>query len=230
LLRRAQVIPQILVRELTMVRIKICGITNKHDASLAVSLGAHALGFIFAPSPRRVNPEKMRDIIRALPPFIQTVGVFVNEDPAIMKSVIDFCGIDLVQLHGDEGPEICAMFSPRAIKAVRLKGRSSLELLEPYRGKARAVLVDTYVEGLRGGTGRTCDWEAAVEGKKMGLPIILSGGLTPSNLERAVSSVRPYGVDINSGVEERPGKKCSKRLKRIMHIVKRINSEECKDV
>ncbi|MBW1708189.1 MAG: phosphoribosylanthranilate isomerase, partial [Deltaproteobacteria bacterium] len=120
------------------VRVKVCGITSKEDALLAAKLGADALGFIFAPSPRLVNPEVVRSIIYDLPPLVQTIGVFVNENPDRIKEIIRFCGLDLVQLHGDESPEICEEFMPRSIKALRLKDESILEETRPYLGKVRA--------------------------------------------------------------------------------------------
>ncbi|MBL7176760.1 MAG: phosphoribosylanthranilate isomerase [Desulfobacteraceae bacterium] len=212
-----------------MVRVKICGITNYEDASIAVKLGADALGFIFAQSPRQVTPEEARDIICALPPFVKTVGVFVNEDPAIIKKIIQFCGLDLVQLHGDESPDLCHELMPHTIKAFRLKDESSLSAIDPYLGRIRAFLFDTYSEEKRGGTGRTFDWELAVRGKELGVPIIIAGGLTPSNIERAISTVRPFAVDVSSGVEERPAKKSPLLMRRLMENIKKIDMGELSD-
>ena len=206
-----------------MVRIKICGITNHNDASIAVKLGVHGLGFIFAPSPRMIAPETAREIIHIIPPFVQTVGVFVNEEPAIIKELMDFCGLDLIQLHGDESPEICEELMPRAIKAFRLKDESGLEPVRHYAGKVRAVLFDTYSKGKRGGTGETFDWDLAVKGKELGAPIILAGGLTPSNIEEAISKVRPFAVDVNSGIEEHPGIKSPVLIKELMEKIRRMD-------
>jgi len=203
-----------------MVKVKICGITNYEDASIAVKLGADALGFIFAQSPRQVTPEEARDIICAIPPFVKTVGVFVNEDPATIKKIIQFCGLDLVQLHGDESPDLCHELMPHTIKAFQLKDESSLSVIEPYLGRIRALLFDTYSEEKRGGTGQTFDWELAVRGKELGVPIILAGGLTPSNIQQAISTVRPFAVDVNSGVEERPAKKSPLLMRRLMETIK----------
>ncbi len=203
-----------------MVKVKICGITNYEDASIAVKLGTDALGFIFAPSPRQVTPEEARDIICALPPFVKTVGVFVNEEPATIKEIIQFCGLDLVQLHGDESPDLCQELMPYTIKAFQLKDESSLSAIDPYLGRVRALLFDTYSEEKRGGTGRTFDWELAVRGKELGVPIILAGGLTPSNIQQAISTVRPFAVDVNSGVEERPAKKSPLLMRRLMETIK----------
>ena len=190
------------------IKVKICGITNLDDANLAVRLGADALGFIFAPSPRRVDPETARDIIRHIHPFVKTVGVFVNEAPDKIDEIIAFCGIDLVQLHGDESPEICDRFMPRTIKALRIADESDIRSAKVYKGKVKALLLDTYSEKMAGGTGKGFDWEIAIKIRdSAGVPIILAGGLGPSNIEEAISRVWPYAVDINSGVEERPGKK-----------------------
>jgi len=204
------------------VAVKICGITNYEDASNAVGLGAGTLGFIFAPSPRQITPQKARDIIRVMPPFVKTVGVFVNEGPAAIKEMIHYCGLDLVQLHGDESPDLCCELMPYTIKALRIKDESSLRTSRIYLGKVRALLLDTYSKDKAGGTGRTFDWQLAIEIKKLGIPIILAGGLGPSNIDGAVSTVRPYAVDVNSGVEKRPGKKSRTLMKDLMEKMRRI--------
>jgi phosphoribosylanthranilate isomerase len=204
------------------VAVKICGITDPKDAWIAVELGAAALGFIFAASPRQITPHKARDIINAIPPFVKTVGVFVNEDLTAIKNVKHYCGLDLVQLHGDEPPDLCAELMPYAIKALRIKDESSLRTARPYRGKVRALLLDTYSKDKAGGTGETFDWQLALKIKKLGVPIILAGGLGPSNINDAISTVRPYAVDVNSGVEEHPGKKNHTLIEDLMQKVKRI--------
>jgi len=198
------------------VKVKICGITNLEDASIAVKLGANALGFIFAPSPRQITPQKARAIIRAIPSFVKTVGVFVNEAPATIREVIQHCGLDLVQLHGDESPAFCEELMPCTIKALRIKDESSLQKGRAYHGKVRALLLDTYSKEKAGGTGKTFDWDFAIKIKKMGIPIILSGGLGPSNIDLAIHTVRPYAVDVNSGVEKCPGKKSHILIKALM--------------
>ena len=206
-----------------MVRVKICGITNHRDARMSVEMGADAIGFIFAPSPRQITPEKAREIICGIPPFVQTVGAFVNENPDSIREIIGSCGLDLIQLHGDETPEICAEFMPQAIKAFRFREGSVLQSIRPYRGKIRAMLFDSYDEKIRGGTGKTCNWDLAVRGKDSGIPIILSGGLTPSNIEKAIASVKPFAVDVNSGVEKRPGKKDHLLMRELMEKIRKIN-------
>ena len=207
-----------------MVKVKVCGITNAQDAFMAVELGVDILGFIFASSPRRVNPEKARKIISLLPPFVLTVGVFVNEEQTIMRRIKSFCGLDLVQLHGDEPPDVCREFMPHAIKVFRIIDKSCLGCIKQYAGKVKALLLDTYSEKSRGGTGTTFDWDLAVKSKEPGIPVILSGGLTPSNIEEAVTTVNPYAVDVNSGVEERSGKKSPILLERLMEKISRIDT------
>ena len=207
-----------------MIKVKICGITNLDDANLAVKLGADALGFIFAPSPRRIDPKTARDIIRRIPPFVKAVGVFVDEDPEKIDEIITFCGIDLIQLHGDEPPEICDRFMPRTIKALRIADESVIESVKVYKGKIKALLLDTYSEKMAGGTGKGFDWEIAIKIRDADIPIILAGGLGPSNIEEAISRVRPYAVDVNSGVEERPGKKNRHLMEELFQKLMRINS------
>jgi len=194
---------------------------------MAVDLGVDALGFIFAPSPRRVSPENARMIVDCLPPFVHTVGVFVNQDVRIIQDIVDFCGLDLIQLHGDESPEFCRTLMPRTIKAFRLKDLSSLVPFRPYQGKVRALLLDTYQHGIRGGTGKTFDWRLAVGIRELGVPIILSGGLGPSNIKNAITTVKPYGVDLNSGIESRPGRKDPELMKQLMERINRIRSGGC---
>jgi phosphoribosylanthranilate isomerase len=208
-----------------MVRVKVCGITNFEDATMAVELGAHALGFVFAPSPRRVPPELARQIIRQLPPFVATVGVFVNEHPETICNIRDTCGFDLVQFHGDESPDQCRQWMPLPIKAFRMKDHSTLRQMECYRSAARAVLLDSWSPEARGGTGKVFDWDLAIEAKAAGFSIILSGGLHPSNVEEAIHTVRPSAVDVCSGVEKSPGRKDPVLLRQLMGIVNRINRQ-----
>ena len=203
-----------------MVRVKICGITNHRDARMSVEMGADAIGFIFAPSPRQITPEKAREIICSIPPFVHTVGVFVNERSATVRRIMEFCHLDLIQFHGDESPEVCGDFMPHTIKAFRVKDRSVLQTIKPYFGKIRALLFDTYVRETIGGTGKTFDWSTAVMGKVLGVPIILSGGLGPSNIAGAISKVNPFALDINSGIEERPGKKDHILMEKLMENIR----------
>ncbi|MGD8257036.1 MAG: phosphoribosylanthranilate isomerase [Desulfobacterales bacterium] len=203
------------------VNVKICGITNLEDSLIAVELGVNALGFIFAHSPRRITQQQARDIISAIPPFVTTVGVFVNEGLAAIKEVKHYCGLDLVQLHGDESPDLCQALMPYTIKALRIKDSVSLTSIKAYHGKVRALLLDTYSKEKMGGTGKTFNWNLAIKIKKMGIPIILSGGLGPSNIDLAIHTVRPYAVDVNSNIEEYPGKKNHILMKDLMEKVSR---------
>jgi phosphoribosylanthranilate isomerase len=158
---------------------------------MAVQFGADALGFIFAPSPRRIAPQTARKIIRAVSPFVKTVGGFVDEAAAAVREIMQYCGLDLVQLHGDESPAFCHKLMPHTIKALRIKDESALQTARAYHGKVRALLLDAYSREMAGGTGKTFDWELAIRIKKQGTPIILSGGLGPSNIVAAIHTVRP---------------------------------------
>jgi phosphoribosylanthranilate isomerase len=202
-----------------MIKVKICGITNYEDAMFAAESGAHALGFIFAESPRRIKPEDARSIIRRLPPFIKNVGVFVDETPEKIKEIISRSGIDLIQLHGKEMPETCEQFMPNVIKAIRVKDDSVLKDIPLYKGKVIGLLLDTYSEKIAGGTGKLFNWDLAIKIKNMGMPIILAGGLKPANIMAAISIVRPYAIDVSSGVEEKPGKKSHTLIKELFEKI-----------
>jgi phosphoribosylanthranilate isomerase len=204
-----------------MVRIKVCGITNLEDALLAAELGADALGFIFyPPSPRKVAPEEARAIIAQLPPFVTTVGVFVDEDAALVSTLAARLGLDWVQLHGQESPEYCRTLGRRVIKGFRIQDKSSLADMAVYRGAAQALLLDTYKKGQAGGTGETFDWRLANEAKAYG-PIILAGGLTPYNVAQAIATAQPRAVDVASGVEVAPGKKDPEKLRKFFAAIRR---------
>ena len=199
-----------------MLRFKICGIVSLEDALLAIDAGAYAIGFIFVKkSPRYIHPESAKKIICSIPPFVQTVGVFLDEDPTTVKEICDFCGLDMIQFHGNESPEICRSFMPKSIKAIRVKDKQSIEKIAFYKGCVRAILLDTYKKEKAGGTGESFDWALAVEAKRFGLPIILSGGIGPDNIRDAVSIVKPFAVDVNSKVEIRPGKKSAELIKKL---------------
>lgn len=194
------------------VRVKICGITNLDDAMAAVDFGADALGFVFFKgSPRYISQEGAGAIIRRLPSFITTVGVFVNESIDRIEDAIELTGIDVVQLHGDEPPEMCNL-SRRVIKAIRVKSLESLDPLKNYKDMVSAFLLDTFTPDTFGGTGQRFNWDIAADAKQFGR-IILAGGLTPDNIANAIRQVRPYGVDVSSGVEEKKGKKDHPKLK-----------------
>jgi phosphoribosylanthranilate isomerase len=202
------------------VRIKICGITNEEDALAAARFGADALGFIFAPSPRRIAPEKARQIIKVLPPLVQTVGVFVDEDLGEVSSVAEMCGLDILQFHGSESADYCDSFDHRVIKAVRLRNRQDIKSLAKYDGVVQALLLDTYLPDKLGGTGMTFNWEWALEAGKYGR-IILAGGLNPENVAVAISIVKPYGVDASSSLEQSPGIKDHEKLTQFIAEVRK---------
>lgn len=202
-----------------MVKVKICGITNLEDALAAVDYGADALGFVFYKgSPRYISPETAKEIIRQLPPFITTVGVFVDEPTSNIEDILRSVPLDVVQFHGHEPPEACMLFR-RVIKAIRVKELSDLEPLKRY--KVSAFLLDTYTPESLGGTGQIFNWDIAVAAKQFG-KIILAGGLNPENIERAIRWVRPYAVDVSSGIEEEKGKKDLKRMKLFIERAKAL--------
>jgi len=202
------------------VRVKICGITNLEDALLAASLGAHALGFIFyQKSPRAIRPEAAREIIRALPPLVLSVGVFVDEEAQVVREISERVGLDWVQLHGRESPEYCRSLGRRVLKGFRIKNEASLAFLSEYQNAVQAFLLDTYRPGTPGGTGETFDWEIARQARKYG-PVILAGGLTPDNVAAALQTAKPQGVDVASGVEVSPGKKDPGKLKAFFQAIK----------
>ena len=204
-----------------MVRVKICGITSKDDALIAVAAGADALGFVFfEKSPRFISPQKAAAIIRDLPPLVQTVGLFVNEEADQVNWTTDFCGIDLVQLHGEEDPDYCLGVNRRVIKAFRVKDSSSLAGIKRYQ--VSGFLLDAWSSAVHGGTGQSFDWDLA---KVTGVAdrLILAGGLTPENVAEAVRTVAPYGVDVSSGVESTPGRKDPDKVREFIRRAKGIH-------
>ncbi len=193
-----------------MTRVKVCGITNSEDAMRAVDLGTDALGFIFYPkSPRNILPADAAEIIRGLPPFVASVGVFVDAPSKQIEAIVSECGLTAVQLHGSETPDFCGRFRVKTIKAFRVKDARLPPEIDRYR--TDAILLDTYREGMAGGTGETFSWDVAVEAKRYGR-VILAGGLTCENIRNAIETVRPYAVDVSSGVEIEPGRKDPKKL------------------
>ena len=188
------------------VIVKICGITNPEDALAAASAGADALGFNFCESsPRHVSLPMAAQISRKLPPLVVKVGVFVNAPEDLVVQAISECALNMLQFHGDETPEYCRQFGLMSMKAFRVQDAASLDQLSNY--PTEAWLLDAYSSDKAGGTGETFNWDLAVQAQRMGRPIFLAGGLTPDNVAEAVRKVRPYGVDVASGVEAAPGKK-----------------------
>lgn len=200
-----------------MVRIKVCGITSRKDAFLAVDLGVDALGFIFAPSPRRITPQQAKKIIKNLPPFVDRVGVFVNEEKSKVEEIAEFCSLTTLQFHGEESPSYCSSFSCKKIKSFAVKDKLPPDFLS-YR--VDAYLLDTFSKDKKGGTGKTFNLEVAREAKKFGVPLIIAGGLSPENVGEVIRKVHPFAVDVASGVEEKPGKKSKEKLKRFIKAVR----------
>jgi phosphoribosylanthranilate isomerase len=202
--------------------IKICGITRIDDAEAAVACGANALGFVFWPkSPRFVDPFRARAIVAALPPFVTTVGVFVNQPAEHINGVASLVGLGAVQLHGDETPAFAALMRRAVIKAIALGGSVGTDPGRPgIEGwSARVtILLDAHDPQQRGGTGQTIDWKqaAGVAGSRR---VLLAGGLTPGNVAEAIRHVRPFGIDVSSGVEASPGVKDHGKLRDLFHAI-----------
>lgn len=196
-----------------MTRVKICGITNVEDAMQAVEAGADALGFVFFDeSPRHIAHERAREIIERVPAFVTTVGVFVNEPAWRVEEIMRLTGLDVAQLHGDESPEECSKFR-RVIKALRVEKMTDLEPMQSYH--VSAFLLDAFSKGEYGGTGRVFNWDIAVEAKKYG-SVILAGGLNSDNVAEAVKYVRPFAVDVSSGVEAEKGIKDHEKVRQFI--------------
>ncbi len=200
-------------------RTKICGITRVEDALAAVHHGANAIGFVFwKQSARYVPPAKAREIVAALPPFIIAVGVYVDPDPEWVIETSSGAGIHLLQFHGNESPEFCGQFFLPYIKAVRVRAGIDLLQYATRYGGARGLLLDTYVEGEPGGTGSAFDWNLIP--RDLSLPLILSGGLRPDNVLEAIRQVRPWAVDVSSGVETAKGIKDAEKIAAFMRGVR----------
>ena len=206
-------------------RVKICGITQLQDAQAAIAAGASARGFVFyAPSVRYIAPAKAAEIIAQLPPFITITALFVDENSAIISDVIEIVQPDLLQFHGSESAVFCQQFNRSYIKALRV--REGLDLLDAVAeySSARAILLDTYVKGVPGGTGAAFNWQLIpleIQSK-----IILAGGLTPENVASAIAQVKPFAVDVSGGVEARSGIKCQHKIAEFMRQVQRVKIAE----
>lgn len=188
------------------VIVKVCGITNEADALAAVGAGADALGFVFYPrSPRAVSVSQAASITARLPGAVVRTGVFVDAAPEDVNLAVRECGLTLLQFHGSETPDYCSQFGVMSMKAFRVRGPEFLDQMRLY-GTA-AVLLDAWTPGQLGGTGERFDWDLAVQAKAVGKPVFLAGGLTPENVRLAIEKVRPFAVDVSSGVEAAPGRK-----------------------
>jgi len=202
-------------------RIKVCGMTDPLATNEIIKMGVDAIGFIFVQnSPRTVEPEKVYEIIKKVPPFVDTVGVFMNEDPDLVNDIVQYCGLTMVQLHGTEPPEYCQSINCRTLKAVRVQGTTSLSSFEPYFDVVNGFLLDTFDRQAAGGTGKTFDWKMVPEWN-LPLPVVLAGGLSPDNVLDAIGAAQPYAVDVNSGVEVCPG---VKDLDKVQVLVNTVNS------
>jgi len=205
-------------------RIKICGITTAEDAAAAVSCGADAIGFVFAPSPRQVSPAQAAEVAAMVPPPVARVGVFVDPDVAVVEQVIAEVGLTAVQLCGSATPEQCARISVPVIRVFSVGTDFDVHMVEPFRGDVAAVLLDTYVPGKAGGTSQTFDWHIAGETPGWA-PVFLAGGLTPHNVAEAVRVARPFAVDVSSGVESAPGIKDHAKIEAFCAAVRAADQE-----
>jgi phosphoribosylanthranilate isomerase len=205
-----------------MIPVKICGITNIQDALTCIINGVSALGFVFAPSKRRISVAQAYEISRQLPPFITKVGVFVDEDPSVIKEILKDCQLDLAQLHGAEPLTISEILPGRIIKAFK----AGLDQPDPaWRGlPIRAVLIDAFSAQAAGGTGQTFDWSLFEGFRVLGYPLILAGGLNPGNIQTAIQITKPDAVDLSSGVEQAPGIKDPEKIKELMMNIRQINN------
>ncbi|MEW6289627.1 MAG: phosphoribosylanthranilate isomerase [Thermodesulfobacteriota bacterium] len=200
-------------------RIKICGMTDREEVRHAVAAGVDALGFIFAKaSPRYIEPERARVIISSLPPFVDAVGVFLNDDPERVAEIVQYCHLTVIQLHGAESPDYCRRFHTRVVKAFQVHDRLTASDLHPYEEVVSGFLLDTYDKKQAGGTGKTFDW-SLIHKLQPGKPVILAGGLGPANVAQAITAVRPFAVDVNSAIEREPGRKDPELISRLVEAV-----------
>ena len=203
------------------VRVKVCGITRSEDAIAAVQCGADAIGFVFWPhSARYIDPESARRIAEVIPPFICTVGVYVDPDAAWVEETARAAKLNLLQFHGDESPEFCNQFLQPYIKAIRVKPDTDFLQYAQRYGAAKGLLLDTYAADMPGGTGHAFDWQLIPQ--QLSLPLILSGGLNPDNVARAIKQTQPWAVDVSSGVEAAKGIKDEKKIIAFMQGVKQL--------
>jgi phosphoribosylanthranilate isomerase len=206
------------------VKVKICGVRTLEEALVAIDAGADALGFNFWPrSPRYITPQAAREISRSLSAFTSTIGVFVNEEPRIIKEIVVDVGLSAIQLHGDESPDYCAGLGfTRIIKAFRVAEDFNLQVIRDY--PISMALLDAGIKGSYGGTGKSFDWRVATEAMQIA-PVILAGGINAGNVADAIRYVRPHAIDVCSGVEAEPGRKDLARLRAFMAMVDQANAD-----
>ena len=203
-----------------MIPVKICGITSCYDAEMAIKFNASAIGLIFyKPSQRYVDPKLIFEWVQELPVGVKKVGVFVNEKVEVVKSIADMLNLDFIQLHGDEGPAYCDEISYPIIKTFSVDNYVDISMIARY--KVYAYLFDTYHEGIKGGTGKSFDWNL-ISKLNIDNPVILSGGLNIDNIKKGIQQVKPDAVDINSGVEFSPGKKDEIKMKNIFNKLREV--------
>ena len=206
----------------TMTRTKICGITRVEDAQAVARSGADALGLVFyAKSPRHVTVPQAVQLMQAIPPFVTVVGLFVNPSADEVRNVLSYVALDVLQFHGEEEPEFCAQFGRPYLKAIRVRDGVDLVQCAALYADAQGLLLDAYIEGTHGGTGESFDWRLIPH--DLPLPVILSGGLHPGNVAEAIRQVRPYAVDVSSGVEAAKGIKDAAKVAAFINEVKRID-------
>ncbi|MDD5470580.1 MAG: phosphoribosylanthranilate isomerase [Sideroxydans sp.] len=205
-----------------MTRIKICGITREQDLLAAVAAGADALGFVFyAKSPRNIDTRQAAELLAVLPPFVTSVGLFVDPSADMVREVLAQAPLDVLQFHGDETPEFCRQFGRPYLKAIRVRAGVDLVECAAHYADAQGLLLDAYVQGVQGGTGESFDWGLIPQ--DLSLPVILSGGLHPGNVAAAVQQVRPYAVDVSSGVEAGKGIKDAAKVAAFIKEVKNVD-------
>lgn len=206
-----------------MVWLKVCGLTNPQDVRTAIANGVNAVGFIFAPSARQVTPERVKEMTAHIPANIERIGVFMNHDAAYVKEVAELCGLSGLQFHGEETPEYCKGFSGyQVIKTFRVDATRGWEAIPPYieASAIDRILVDTYIKGIPGGTGKQLPWKLINSKKNWGeTPLIVAGGINPDNVSQLIEQVELFGIDVGSGVESSPGKKDENKVKQLVEKV-----------
>lgn len=206
-------------------RIKICGVTRPQDAAAAVAAGADAVGVVLAPSKREITLERAAEVLAGVPPFVARVGVFVDPGPEQVRRAVKALGLSVVQLHGDEAPDVCAASPAPVVKAFSVGPGFDPACAGAYRGVVRALLVDASAAGMKGGTGATLDWHGLAGRVPAWAPVILAGGLCPSNVGEAIGAFRPFAVDVSSGVESSPGVKDCDRMNEFCAAVRAADME-----